>query len=388
MDRLIPLRHLAHPRELVRQFTPNWFTVNMGTGIVFLMLMQFPYPIEGIRTVAEVLFWVDALIFLAFLALFASRWIFFFEDAMPLLRHPVQSMFIGALPMAMIPLVNGLVVFYPHSPQAVALAAGLWWVDVALSLISGWLVPWQQFLNQEHDLARMSGVWLLPIVPAEVAASSGGILALHLPAADAQTMVIAGYCLWGVSVPIALGLLTILYLRLAVHKLPPKELGVSTWLSLGPIGTGAFALQTLGAAAPHALINGPLHALAGIAAPIGTLGALILWGLGLWWMVTALALTVRQARNELPFNLGWWGFTFPLGVYIAATLALGRNTGLEFFTTFGAMLVVFLVGAWAYVLIRSAHGLWHGHMVSAPCLTGVPRQAVARSTARQRLPSK
>jgi len=29
-------------REIVRQFTPNWFTVTMGTGILFLSLNQFP----------------------------------------------------------------------------------------------------------------------------------------------------------------------------------------------------------------------------------------------------------------------------------------------------------------------------------------------------------
>ncbi len=365
---ITPLRRLAHPRELLRQFTPNWFTVNMGTGIVFLMLAQFPYPVPGIKAAAHVLFWMDAVLFSFFLLLFAARWLFFFDDALPLLRHPVQSMFLGALPMALIPLVNGLVAFHAHSALAVALASRLWWVDVGLSLISSWLVPWQQFMTQEHALERMTGVWLLPVVPAEVAASSGGILALHLPPAAAQTVVIAGYCLWGISVPIALGILTVLYLRLALHKLPPKELGVSTWLSLGPIGTGAFALQTLGHATSHLFASGPMHSLSLIAAPLGTVGALVLWGLGLWWLVTSIALTLRQSCTELPFNLGWWGFTFPVGVYIAATFALGANTGLTFFPAFGAVLTIGLVGAWAYVLARSAHGLWHGHLIHAPCL--------------------
>lgn len=27
-----PLSRLAHPREAVRQFTPNWFTATMGAG--------------------------------------------------------------------------------------------------------------------------------------------------------------------------------------------------------------------------------------------------------------------------------------------------------------------------------------------------------------------
>jgi tellurite resistance protein TehA-like permease len=214
----------------------------------------------------------------------------------------------------------------------------------------------------------MTGVWLLPVVPAEVAASSAGYLAQHLPAAQGQSLVVAGYALWGVSVPIALGILAVLYLRLALHKLPPKELGVSTWLSLGPIGTGAFALLTLGAAAPQVFAGTVMAPVAALVAPLGVVGALVLWGLGLWWLVTAVALTAIQMRRGLPFNLGWWGFTFPLGVYTAASLTLGARTGLPFFTAFAAALIVALVGAWAVVAVRSMHGLWHGHLVHAPCL--------------------
>ncbi|WP_298289257.1 TDT family transporter [Thiomonas sp.] len=370
-----PLSHLPAPVELVRQFTPNWFTVNMGTGITFLLLAQFPAHIDGLHRLAHGLFLADAVIFVLFSALFAARWVFFTRHALPLLNHPVQSMFLGALPMALIPLVNGLVLFYPADPLAAQAAVQLWWLDVGLSLLTGWLVPWYQFTTQDHSLDRMTGVWLLPVVPAEVAASSAGFLAQHLPAAQAQTLVVAGYALWGMSVPIALGILAVLYLRLALHKLPPKELGVSTWLSLGPIGTGAFALLTLGAAAPQAFAATVMAPVAAVAAPLGVIGALVLWGLGLWWLVTAVALTAIQVRRGLPFNLGWWGFTFPLGVYAAATLTLGVRTGMPFFTAFAAMLIVALSGAWLVVAVRSAHGLWHGHLVHAPCLSCKPALA-------------
>lgn len=364
-----PLNRLPSPIELVRQFTPNWFTVNMGTGITFLLLAQFPAQVPGLRALAHGLFLADAVLFALFCGLFAARWVFFTRHAMPLLRHPVQSMFLGAIPMALIPLVNGLVLFYPGDAYAAQWALQLWWVDVALSLLTGWLVPWYQFTAQDHALDRMTGVWLLPVVPAEVAASSAGYLAQHLPAVQGQSLVMAGYALWGMSVPIALGILTVLYLRLALHKLPPKELGVSTWLSLGPIGTGAFALLTLGAAAPQAFAGTVMAPVAALAGPLGVVGALVLWGLGLWWLVTAVALTTIQMRRGLPFNLGWWGFTFPLGVYTAASLTLGARTGMPFFTAFAAALIVALVGVWAVVAVRSAHGLWHGHLVHAPCLT-------------------
>ncbi len=37
-----PLAALTSPLEAVRQFTPNWFAVTMGTGILSLALAQLP----------------------------------------------------------------------------------------------------------------------------------------------------------------------------------------------------------------------------------------------------------------------------------------------------------------------------------------------------------
>ncbi len=42
-------------------------------------------------------------------------------------------------------------------------------------------------------------------------------------------------------------------LRLALHQLPSKEMAISSWLALGPIGTGALALLLLGEQAPRIL---------------------------------------------------------------------------------------------------------------------------------------
>jgi tellurite resistance protein TehA-like permease len=49
---------LAKLREIIRQFTPNWFTVTMGTGILALALNQFPVEIPGLHGVAEGYWWM------------------------------------------------------------------------------------------------------------------------------------------------------------------------------------------------------------------------------------------------------------------------------------------------------------------------------------------
>lgn len=40
--------------------------------------------------------------------------------------------------------------------------------------------------------------------------------------------------------------------------------------------------------------------------------ALILWEFGLVWFFLALA---SISRSKFPFNIRWWGFTFPIGVF-------------------------------------------------------------------------
>ena len=360
-----PLHVLEHPREAVRNFTPNWFTVTMGTGILALMLAKFPYHVPGLVPAGRALWVLNLLLFAVASLLFVARFAAFPREALASLEHPVESMFLGAIPMGLATLVNGTVAFaVPRFGHAAVTAAQVgWWADVSLSVVCGLLVPYLMFTRQDHGLDRMTATWLLPIVPAEVAAASGGQIAPLVSAAAARTIEYTSYVLWALSVPLALAVLTILFLRLALHKLPPRELGVTGWLTLGPLGTGSFGLLLLGVAAPRAFAGTPLAALGPVADGVGLLGGLALWAYGLWWWVTAAAGTLRFVREGgLPFNMGWWGFTFPLGVYTAATLTLGHVTGFAPFTVFGALLVLLLAGLWGIVALHTLRGAWHGHL--------------------------
>lgn len=51
---------------------------------------------------------------------------------------------------------------------------------------------------------------------------------------------LVSFILWGMGTPLALVVLVIYYQRLAVHKLPPREVIVSCFLPLGPLGFGGF----------------------------------------------------------------------------------------------------------------------------------------------------
>ena len=371
-----PLSHLQHPREAIRQFTPNWFAATMGTGVLALALAQLPVSNPGLHAFAEGVWLFNIVLFVLFTAMYAARWVMFFDEARRIFGHSTVSMFFGTIPMGLATIINGFLLFgLPRWGDGVIhLAEVLWWLDVAMSLACGVLIPYMMFTRQEHSIDQMTAVWLLPVVAAEVAAASGGLLAPHLVDAHSQLVVlVTSYVLWAFSLPVAFSILTILLLRMALHKLPHENMAASSWLALGPIGTGALGMLLLGADAPLIFAANGLTGIGEIAAGLGLVAGITLWGFGFWWMLMALLITVRYLRAGIPFNLGWWGFTFPLGVYSLATLKLASTLNLTFFSVFGCVLVALLAVMWLIVAKRTGQGAWRGELFVSPCIAGLKK---------------
>ncbi|EGV29519.1 C4-dicarboxylate transporter/malic acid transport protein [Thiorhodococcus drewsii AZ1] len=369
-----PFHQLEHPREVIRQFTPNWFAATMGTGILALALPQVPGAPALFSQLGAGLWLFNIGLFLLFTLLYTARWILFRREASRIFGHSVVSMFIGTIPMGLATIINGFLVFgIPRwGDDMILVAQGLWWLDVALSIGCGVLIPYLMFTLQEHRIDQMTAVWLLPVVAAEVAAASGGLLAPHLADASAQFQTLmVSYVLWAYSVPLAMGILVILILRMALHKLPHVNMAASSWLALGPIGTGALGMLLLGASAPDIFAAQQLPEIGIAAASLGALVALLLWGFGFWWFLLAILVTIRYFRAGIPFNLGWWGYTFPLGVYTLATLKLGTLFQVSFFSIFGTLLVVVLASMWLLVSARTLQGGWKGSLFVSPCIAAV-----------------
>jgi tellurite resistance protein TehA-like permease len=141
---------------------------------------------------------------------------------------------------------------------------------------------------------------------------------------------------------------------------------------LGPLGTGALSLLVLGRDAPAALGGIGLQDIGVVAHGIGLVGGLMLWGYGAWWLIMAAVITLTYVKEGLPFNMGWWGFTFPLGVFTLATLNLGQQTGMAFFSLAGALMSIALLGFWITVTARTIGGGYRGNLFNAPCLATRP----------------
>lgn len=366
-----PFTQLGQRHNIIRQFTPNWFTVSMGTGVVALIVSEFPMIKALTWQLGTGLWYFNILLFVLFSVLYGLRWAFYLHEAKQIFQHPSMSLFLGTIPMALATILNGFLKYGQpiYGDTAVQIAQTLWYADVVLALLVAWAVPFAMYRHQEHALQQMTAVWLLPIVACEVAASSGGLLLGHLAAhTHAVAILLGSYVLWGVSVLPAFAILTILMLRLVLHKLPEKELAVSSWLALGPIGTAALALLVLGHQAPTLMASLGLAQLGQLFQQAGILASLILLGFGLWWLGIAVLTTLHHAKQDLPFNLGWWGLTFPLGVYTLAILTLAQQLNLAFLYAVGYAFAAILMLLWSLVATKTAQGFYQGHLFFSPCL--------------------
>lgn len=233
--------------------------------------------------------------------------------------------------------------------------------------------------HHQRSLDSITAAQLLPIAATIVSSALGSNIAQTIPSSYPTltlATILASYIMWGMAVPLALSVLVIYYQRLALHKLPPREVIVSAFLPLGPLGYGGFVVLNLGRAClanlPSATDERPLDART--LYTIGFIVSLIMWSYGLLWF--ALALASIWKAHPIPFNMGWWGFTFPLGVYALSTILIGEELPSKFFRVLGTIFAVAVVMLWVLIAMRTARGAWSGTLFHAPCLANLKKDEV------------
>lgn len=371
-------------RRVILNFTPSWLSVTMGTGIVSILLHNLPYNGRWLYWISVVIFCFNILLFVVFLLISLARYSLFKGIWNAMIRHPVQSLFLGTFPMGFATIINMicLVCVPPWGQWAAIMAWAFWWIDVVLALATNMYLPFMIMHKHDQSLSNMTAVWLLPIVATIVAAASGGIVASVLENNQhALWTIIVSYILWGCGVPLAMFVLVMYFHRLTIHKLPPRELIVSVFLPLGPLGQGAFGIMQLGKEAMRVFpLTTSLPALevpsGAVLYILGFILALIMWGFGLVWLFFALC---SITRSRFPFNMGWWGFTFPLGVYTVATTTIAQELPSLFFKVLGTIFSIAVVLLWIIVSGRTLEKIWKGEMFFAPCLKEWERAAVQKA---------
>ncbi|KAF9741482.1 hypothetical protein PMIN06_010573 [Paraphaeosphaeria minitans] len=367
-------------RRIVRNFSPSWFAVTMGTGIVSLLFITIPFQARWLYWLSVIFFCLNTLLYFAFLVISILRYTLYPEIWKVMVADRTNSLFLGCIPIGFATLVEAWVFLcVPYwGSWAVTFAWICWMIDSVVAVaVTVSLAVILTSTPQQHQLDSITAVQLLPIAATIVASGTGAEVSKVLPdPRNALGTLIASYIMWGLSVPFAVSILVIYYQRLALHKLPPREIVVSSFLPMGPLGMGGYTIMYLGSVSRTVFPQVEFFHNLTIAGDIfyinGIFVALIMWAFGLLWFCFALA-SCHKLR-PFPFSMGWWGFTFPIGVFSICTIEFGVQMPSLFFRVLGTIFSVAVIILWCIVMTGTVRGAIDGRLFCAPCLANLPKK--------------
>ena len=351
------------PLAALHSFHPGWFGAVMGTAIVGVVAFMNPGNIPALAAPLHVLGIAMAILaYVLAIALgipYVLRWVHHPDAAWKDLRHPVVGGLYGTFPGGLLVLAVTTATIGPAilSADAVfAIVAVLATIGTLLAFAISVVFAYILFVTPSVGHEQANGGWFIPPVVNIIIPM--GLLPL-LPRADVETarfLLFTSYAAWGIGFFLFLMVASLLYDRLVYHSLPAAPLAPSLWIGLGPIGVGGLALIRMAQAGANiwGKMGTAINALSNIF-------ALALWGFGVWWLAASILLLWRYVRGDrLPYGVGWWAFTFPLGAYTVETLTLARALKVSAFEWFGVLLFVLLAAFWLVVTIRTLIGVRTG----------------------------
>lgn len=345
---------------------PNWFASVMGTGIVANAAGTLPVEVPGLLVFARGVWVLDVVLLVVVSTATLIHWTRHPHIARGHLDDPSMSHFYGAPAMALMTVGAGaLLVGQPVVGQsaAVGIDSVLWTTGTLLGLCTAVAVPYKSFTTHDAQPDAAFGGWLMPIVPPMVSAATGPLLLPHLPAGQWQlAMQLACTMMFGLTIVASLVVVTMIWSRLVHHKVGAAAAVPTLWIVLGPLGQSITAGHTLGATAPD--VYPAPYGIAFKAA--GVVYGAPMWGFTMLWLALAIAVTIRTVRIGMAFSLTWWSFTFPVGTVVTGTSGLAAATGAHFLAVAALVLYAGLLLAWGTVAVRTARGVFSGHLLRTP----------------------
>jgi C4-dicarboxylate transporter/malic acid transport protein len=362
-DRAVP--------EILGRVGPNWFASVMGTGIVATAAATLPVHVPGLRSFAEVV-WVLAAVLLVVLAVaVGGHWLRHPTVARSHARNPQMAHFYGAAPMALLTVGAGSLLVGKDligERIAVDLDWVLWTAGSVGGLFTAVSIPYLMFTQHSVEPDAAFGGWLMPVVPPMVSAAAGALLIAHMqPGAGPQTMLYGCYAMFGLSLVASLIIITMIWTRLSYYGISGTARVPTLWIVLGPLGQSITAAGLLGTSAVLAV----RPAVAAAMSVFAILYGVPVWGFAVLWISLATALTVRTLRRGMPFALTWWSLTFPVGTFVTGTTQLAVHTALPAFRVAAAVAYVGLLFTWILVAVRTARGSLRGNLFQPPSTTPI-----------------
>lgn len=343
----------------------------MNSGIISILLHQYPYQFDAIQILSTIAFLIDLTLFVIFLPLFLLRLAWFRQQAYEEMAGDISSISLLAnLPISWLTITSlvALIVSEAHwGHHAFTIVANvLWWIGAGWMFLTLFFVFCNIINRKLAQSAFISPLIFIPAVGVATLATVGGIIssyAYDISPGMAVPVIIFSFFSSGAGIIFSIMLVTYLFHDLLTHGWPKPMLSASMFIFVGPWGQSATNLQLLGAAAQK------YHQFAGYnegtfltktaALPLDVaciLIALLLSGIGAVFLILAFCCMFRCAfRKELRWSPMWNAIIFPTGTLTTSFLLFGIEMDSPFFKVVTGILIVFLV---IIFFVNLAFSIW------------------------------
>ncbi|UZN23607.1 hypothetical protein GM182_07075 [bacterium 3DAC] len=327
----------------IKTFPPAWFAAVMGTGAVANATYLIGFPIVG-----RVIYYINLVMAALLLIPWTLRWILYWKDVITDLLSPYKISFFPTMPVACLVLGSGAMLMKPFDGyQTFA------WIMYVIGafLVFGFacIMGYVMFTEDGVDLEHANYSWLIPPVGAIVVPMLGNVL-VKSAGAYASLVAVINIAMWSIGFFLFIFFGNIIFFRMVKHSLPHAKVAPTVWISLGPIGVGTIGLMSMKAS---------LGAL-GVSLNLAP-ASIFMWGFGLWSYVISVLVTYHYRKNtEIPYGLGWWAYTFPLGAYTISTIMLYKTFQISIFQWIAWLLYVTLIYFFIVVSYNTAKFILRG----------------------------
>lgn len=333
---------------------PAYFALVMATGIVALAAW-----VHGLYVLSNILFWLNALFFIALIAMTGVRIVRYPGAFTADLNNHRRGIGFFTIVAAFSVFGSELVI----QMQAAALAVFLWIAAATLWLVVtyGILTVLASRPDKPGPANGIGGSWLIMVVATQsVSILTVLVLTSHVLTGLQEPLMFMALILWLSGGAIYLWLAALIFFRYMFLPMPPEDFTPHQWINMG-----AAAISVLGGTI--LLGQTGLSPLVAELTPFVKGLTLLFGAVASWWIPLLVALGAwRHLIRGVPLSYDplCWGGIFPLGMYSVCTYKLAETLGIAFLMPLSTMFMIVAVGGWMAAfagLVDSRVNSWRGH---------------------------
>lgn len=333
---------LSPMQVAIRNLSPGYFALVMGTGIISVGLYYV-----GIAELSIVLMFIAAAAYVTLWVLNVWRAIAFPEAMRADLKNP-EVAFTFFTVVAGTSVLAVCLTQHGYGSIAVplfVLAAVLWFVF-------GYILPWQVLMTRDGKpiLARTNGTWFIWAVASQSLAVGMAQLQSHV-STGLEWIGILAVLSWSVGLALYVGSAVLVVLRIVHFGITPQEFEPPYWVSMGALAIAVVAGAGIVNMEQAPMVDATRTLISGT--------VVIFWAVCVWLIPMLLGAGFwRHVIHRVPFvyKPTLWSMVFPMGMFAAASISMGRADYLPIVENIGYWALGGAALAWVCVFIGM---LWH-----------------------------